>query len=77
MYPQLYHPGNIVGKAEIYLSVISGTHGTPGVAGASAGNIAGELHIYWFNIRKWSVVMSTLKKGLSTLTCTLVVLEPL
>ena len=42
MYPQLYHPSNIVGKAEINLSVISGAHGTPGVAGASAGNIAGD-----------------------------------
>ena len=42
MYPQLYHPSNIVRKAEINLSVISGAHGTPGVAGASAGNIAGD-----------------------------------
>tara|TARA_A100001011_G_C14162769_1_gene779006 strand:+ start:368 stop:517 length:150 start_codon:yes stop_codon:yes gene_type:complete len=46
MYPQLYHPSNIVGKAEINLSVILGAHGTPGVAGASAGNIVGGLALW-------------------------------
>tara|TARA_A100001015_G_scaffold269509_1_gene321244 strand:+ start:89 stop:244 length:156 start_codon:yes stop_codon:yes gene_type:complete len=46
MYPQLYHPDNIVRKAEINLSVISGAHGTPGVAGASAGNVAWGLALW-------------------------------
>ena len=62
MYPQLYHPSNIVGKVEINLSVISGAHGTPGVAGASAGNIAGELALWGKVYGLLISVMSTGKR---------------
>ena len=60
MYPQLYHPGNIVGKTEVYLSVISGTHGTLGVAGASASNIAGGLAL-WGKV--YGLLLSVMSTG--------------